>query len=448
MAWKDTLFDASFRGVPFDAQRTDDTIDRDTAEYAVPHVDGEDVEDLGLKAHTVSLSAIFFGDDYEVRMKALLGALAVKGPGELIHPVFGSMPSMQLLGAHVSHDADSVDACVIEMRFKRSTPANPFFVEQRPKQAADATEQRANIAQDAGNSMFKRATGLLTTMKAGLRRLNALRDVLSETLGPIKALVVGFRSAVLDYLSFPGAFVSDLIGLVSGIADFRSFDLGLVMSDWNDMRDQMKTIIKLPAASAAGQPLSIPGTQTARTAPGSSVDPGGPGVPGGSIDPTAPYAPARPGTVVADVADVQLVTAITAVVVATVTAGVASDVLANEVDQPTLTPEQVEQVANDTRELIQIAIDAVRAAVPVEQARPVIEPLKETALSVQELAIKVIDVLPPIISRTADMPSNLTLLAHRWYGDYRRSAELQRLNPQIRNPNFIQRGDIVRGFAQ
>ena len=115
MAWKDTLFDASFRGVPFDAQRTDDTIDRDTAEYAVPHVDGEDVEDLGLKAHTTSLTAIFFGDDYEVRMKALLAALAVKGPGELIHPVFGSMPSMQLIGAHVSHDADNVDACVIEM---------------------------------------------------------------------------------------------------------------------------------------------------------------------------------------------------------------------------------------------------------------------------------------------------------------------------------------------
>ncbi|KUY99304.1 hypothetical protein WS48_04580 [Burkholderia sp. RF7-non_BP1] len=66
----------------------------------------------------------------------------------------------------------------------------------------------------------------------------------------------------------------------------------------------------------------------------------------------------------------------------------------------------------------------------------------------QELAIKVIDVLPPIISRTVDAPSNLTLLAHLWYADYSRSAELLRLNPRIRNPNFIQRGDTVRGFAQ
>ncbi|HDR9101734.1 TPA: DNA circularization N-terminal domain-containing protein [Burkholderia vietnamiensis] len=436
MAWENTLFDASFRGVPFDVQRTDDTIDRDTAEYAVPHVDGEDVEDLGLKAHTVSIAAIFFGDDYEERMKALLAALAIKGPGELLHPVFGSMPSMQLIGAHVSHDADNVDACVIEMRFKRSTPANPFFVEQRPTQTADAAAQLATVAQDAGTSMFERAIGLLKTMKAGLRRLNALRDVLSETLGPIKALVVGFRGASVDYLSWPGAFASDLIGLVSGIADFRSFDPGLVMSDWNDMRDQMKTVVKLPAASAASQPLTIPGTQAARAA---SSEP---------VDPAAPYAPARPGTVASDSSDVQLVTAVTAVVVATVTAGVASDVLSNEADTPTLTPDQVEQIANDTRELIQTAIDAVRAAVPIEQARPVIEPLKETALTVQELAVKVIDILPPIVSRSVDAPSNLTLLAHLWYADYSRAAELLRLNPQIRNPNVIQRGDIVRGFAQ
>ncbi|KUY99786.1 hypothetical protein WS49_18315 [Burkholderia sp. RF7-non_BP4] len=66
----------------------------------------------------------------------------------------------------------------------------------------------------------------------------------------------------------------------------------------------------------------------------------------------------------------------------------------------------------------------------------------------QELAIKVIDVLPPIISRTVDAPSNMTLLAHLWYGNYLRSSELLRLNPQIRNPNFIQRGDTVSGFAQ
>ncbi|RRW87268.1 hypothetical protein EGJ54_25515, partial [Pandoraea apista] len=115
---------------------------------------------------------------------------------------------------------------------------------------------------------------------------------------------------------------------------------------------------------------------------------------------------------------------------------------------PALTPAEVQQIAGDTRELIQIAIEAVRAAVPLEQSQPVVERLKDTALAVQELALKVIDVLPPIVTRTVQAPVNLTLIAHLWYGDYRRSAELLRLNPQLRNPNFIERGEVLNGFAR
>lgn len=464
MAWKDTLLDASFRGVTFDVQRTADTIERDTAHYAVPHVDGEDIRDLGLKAHDVSLTAIVFGDDYEHRLRALLAALSVKGPGELIHPVFGSLPNMQFMGGHVTHDAENVDACQIEMRFKRATPSNPFFVERQAGQAADAAAHVANGAQQAGLSMFTKALDALKLAKAGLRRLNALRSLLSDTLGPIKALVAGFRSTALDYLTFPGAFASDLVGLISGMGDFRSFDRGLIMADWTDVRHQMHAIVKLPAAVASGQsaatsgptaiPLVHPNGRQVTTAADASRPMSNPQPPPqhGSVppvvDPAAPYAPKHAHTVAAVEGDVKLVTAIVATVVATVTASIAATLLAREADKPTLTPHQIEQIANETRVLIQIAIDAARAAVPIEHARPVIEPLKDVALAVQQLAVQVIDVLPPIMTRTVDAPSNLTLLAHRWYGDHTRSDELLRLNPQIRNPNFIARGEVLRGFAQ
>lgn len=440
MAWKDTLLDASFRGVPFDCQRTADSIEREVARYAYPHVDGEDIEDLGQKARDVTITAIFFGDDYETQMKRLLGALAQKGPGELIHPVFGSLPAMQFLGGNVSHDADNPDACLFEMRFAASTPGNPFFVEQAASQKADATAQLADTAQRAGTSMFAMALGALKQARAGLRRLNALRDMLTGTLGPIKALVTGFRGVALDYLNFPTAFASDLIGLVSGMADFRSFDAGIVMSDWNGLAEQMATIVKLPAASANGERLTIPGTPAV-------IAPAEPSA-GQPSDPAAPWSPPRAGLVAVDPADVQLATAFVKTIVATVTARVASDVLANEADTPTLRPELVEQIADDTRARIQEAIEAVRALLPLDDARPVIEPLKDVALSIQELAIKVIDTLPPIVERTVPAPSNLTLLAFRWYGDAARSAELLRLNPGVRNPNFIERGEVLRGFAQ
>lgn len=438
MAWKDDLLDASFRGVKFDCQKTDDTLDRDVVRYAYPNVDGEDIVDQGQKATETNITAVFFGDDYLSRVRTFLGAIAAKGPGELIHPVFGSMPGMQFLGGHVGHDADNPDACLIEMRFASSTPSNPFFVAQLPTQQADATAQLATVAQSSGTSMFSTAVAALAAAKAGLRRLNALRDVLSDTLGPIKNLVTGFQTTALDYLNFPAAFTGDLVGLVSGMTDFRSFDIGTIMSDWSGMTDQMSAIVKLPAAAASGQTITIPGdTVAGSVAQTSNV-----------TDPTKPYAPAPKSYVAADASDVALVTAIVKIVVATVVASVASDVLANEVDQPTLTPAQVEQIADDTRQTLQDAIDATRSTLTVDQARPVTEPLKDVALAIQQLAISVIDALPPLITRTVNAPANFTLIAFQWYGDYTRADELVRLNPSVRNPNFIQRGDILNAFAQ
>ncbi|WP_124076174.1 DNA circularization protein [Burkholderia gladioli] len=429
MAWKDTLQDASFRGVVFDVMRTDDPIERDVARYAYPHVDGEDIVDLGQKARETTLVAIFFGDDYEERLKAFLNAISQTGPGELVHPVFGSMPNMQFLGGHVSHAAENPDACEVELRFAASTPGNQFFTGQVATQRADAAAQVADTAQANGVSTFAGALEALKSAKVGLRRLNALRDLMSDTLGPIKNLVTGFQSTVLDYIDFPRAFASDLIGLVSGVADFRSFDAGLVMSDWSGLLGQADSIVKLPGTVAAGSTATIPGTAT-------SV--------GAAPSPEAATSRASQ----ADPADVAVVSALVSAVVATTLASVASAVLANEISEPTLTPDDIESVASDVRDRLQLAIDDARGTVELFDYRDTVEALKDTALAIQVLAINVIDQLPPIVTRTVDAPCNLTLLAFRWYGDYARSSELMRLNPSIRNPNVINRGEVLRGYAR
>ncbi|MCO8326803.1 DNA circularization protein [Burkholderia cenocepacia] len=428
MAWKDTLQDASFRGVVFDVQRTDDPIEREVARYAYPYVDGEDIVDMGQKARETSLTAIFFGDDYEERLKTFLNAISQPGPGELVHPVFGSMPSMQFLGGHVSHTAENVDACQVELRFAKANPGNPFFTGEVATQRADATAQVAQTAQDNSVSAFATAMDALKSSKAGLRRLNALRDLMSDTLGPIRSLVTGFRSTVLDYVDFPRAFASDLIGLVSGVTDFRAFDAGLVMSDWSGLSSQMDSIVKLPASASSGETVTIPGTPASASSSSSIA--------------------AASRSRDADPVDVAMVSTLVSAVVATTMAGIASDVLANELDKPTLTPDDIESISNDTRTRLQTAIDDTRETLPLVEYRPVVEPMKDTALAVQELAVDVIDQLPPIVSRTIDSPSNLTLISFRWYGDYSRSAELMRLNPGIRNPNFVNRGDVLRGYAR
>ncbi|HGD9019465.1 TPA: multidrug DMT transporter permease, partial [Escherichia coli] len=44
--------------------------------------------------------------------------------------------------------------------------------------------------------------------------------------------------------------------------------------------------------------------------------------------------------------------------------------------------------------------------------------------------------------------SCLLLLAWQWYGDYSRAAELQRLNPQLRDPNNITAGVVINAYAK
>ncbi|MDX7324720.1 multidrug DMT transporter permease, partial [Providencia rettgeri] len=78
----------------------------------------------------------------------------------------------------------------------------------------------------------------------------------------------------------------------------------------------------------------------------------------------------------------------------------------------------------------------------------VVSSLKEVALGVQTLGLRVIEKRPPLTRKTLTAPANFHLLAHTWYGDYRRATELHRLNPQVRNPNYLQVGDIINAYAR
>jgi len=55
---------------------------------------------------------------------------------------------------------------------------------------------------------------------------------------------------------------------------------------------------------------------------------------------------------------------------------------------------------------------------------------------------------PPLVTHNAPSLCNLRLFAHWLYGDHTRAAELMRLNPGLRNPNFIAQGQALHGFAR
>lgn len=417
MAWQDNLLDASFRGVTFDCLRTQDSAQRDTASHEYPYLDGADVEDLGRKARRITMSAVFWGDDYETRLQAFLKVLDQAGPGELIHPVFGSIQHAQLLDYQVGHDADNPDYCTVELNFVESTPGNPFFVQQLPAQQAEAVKQHTDAARSNGIEAFATALDQLKGAQGNLSRLNALREVLTGTLGAIRSQVQGVIGTSLDLIDYPRAFAADVVGLLDGMADLRGFDVGVIQSDWQSLTGQLDEVVKLPDGMASGSGAGTSSSGTGKPIPAKDED-------------------------------VTKVTSLLQLTVAVQLADSASQILAAEAEEPTLSPRQIEQIADDVRQALQAAIEAHRQQFAIEDAHPVTEALKDTALAVQEAAVAVIVLRPPLVTRTVDAPGNLHLVAFRWYGDYTRAAELARLNPQLTNPNTLQAGDVLNAYAQ
>ncbi|WP_375591712.1 DNA circularization protein [Chitiniphilus eburneus] len=435
MAWADNLQDASWRGVSFDAVATQDATQRDLAIHQYPYVPGADIEDLGRRERRVSLRARLWGPDYDTRLQTLIAALDEPGPGELVHPVFGTMPQMVVQDYQIGHDADEPDACTIDLVLLEAATEQPFFTGQLAVQAAQQVADAAQVASAAATETFVVEAADTPLWGGLLGRAAAYRALLSGLLGQLRTRLRGALAGALAVLDTPRAWVAEVVGLLTGLVDLRSWDAATLRSDWSSLVADLDDVVRLPAAVAAGNTDS----GTAGGGMGGGAGPGT-GTGTGTGQGGAPIAVAA-----ADLASVVALVQVTAV---TTLADAAARVLAAEADTPTLPPQQVERIANDVRERVQQAIDTQRTHYPVEAARPVTEALRELASAVQRAAQAVIDARPPLTRRVVPIPGNLHLLAHHWYGDYTRAAELARLNPHLTNPNHLQPGDTLNAYAQ
>lgn len=104
---------------------------------------------------------------------------------------------------------------------------------------------------------------------------------------------------------------------------------------------------------------------------------------------------------------------------------------------PALTPGEIEGLAGNVRARLDDALHYTAAALPQGSVHPVCEHLRTAARAMQQLAEAALNARPPLAIRTAGLACNFHLLAHRLYGDFTRADELRRINPQVRNPNFI-----------
>ncbi|MCX8962132.1 multidrug DMT transporter permease [Erwinia psidii] len=436
MSWEKYLLDASFRGVALDVLKTRDAVSRDVAQYEYLFVDGGDVEDLGRKPRNVTLTAVVWGDEYESQLQALIAALDTDGSGELIHPVFGSMPEMLCTQYAVDHDAETPDFASVEMSFLESATEVPFFTQQYPVSFADALFNQAQTVMDYAQALLENALSPFRTARRYVTKVQYLNNVATGMFDVLRGELSSFSASATNFVNMPAAFVSDLNTALTLTAEKALSTLAsvgaagvtasIVMAGWGENLQQQAGVAALPESLASGNVTS------------SFTMPDG-------ISPT----------------HIAELTIQTGVQVALRLAQDAADMLSDEDVTVVLSPDNIEIIAGDVRSQVQAVIDSLRtqyeeatqesssAQTPVGVSwLPVVNALRDTAMQIQTLAAAVISQRPPLVRRQIMATTGIHLLAHLWYADATRASELLRLNPLLRNPNNLRKGDVVYAYAR
>lgn len=442
MSWEETLLDASYRGVPFDVVDDKLQAQRSLAQHGTPYQDGDDVEDMGRGARVFALRAVLFGVNYEIALQHLLAALDMIGPGELVHPIYGSV-TVVASAWEVSHNAERPDFAEVSLHFLEKRPDEPFF-------------QRQFIYVDEG--------------KTDIEDQYTWQDRLFDLLAKVDSLVAevqgwiggGWTGMLEKALGLPGIGLrlqqlrSQIMGVVSGLVDMFK---GNPLSAFDPLVDlartptEIRSVIQGGTPSTArgllsrnGVPASIPGNASL-TADASRA---GTALLAAARQGSEPSVATLPDSMPSDPVEASSLALVVVVIteLALSHAQAAAVVIEAEAETQTLSPGDLEGLVNLTRSLIQSAILLHRRLYDVETALPIIERLRNIAALIQARARAVILQSPPLTERRVESPASLRLLAHRWYGDHARAAELLRLNPGLRSPHNIETGEVLRAYAE
>jgi prophage DNA circulation protein len=483
MTWADNLLPASFRAIEFDILSTEDEARRALARHSYPYTDGADVEDMGLEERKLSVKAIFYGDDYEERLQAFVAALDQRGAGDLVHPVFGAMDSMQVNTYRVSHDEDKPDQCQVSVEFEQSVTAAPFFARALASQAADSIDDAADSVEDASAAALTAECGKVNGLSAAgamdaLSRVGAMREQAVTFLLTLNNQVHGVLTSITDPIANVMGFISDVTALTQALVDDVPKQMEYLRNLASGTRNAVDRLLPVGSTSSVSALASyksngVPSVANAafgridqllataslqpvvasqNNAPGSysawvaaAAGTGAAGVQGAAA--SIPASSIYPVSAAQSLADTQVLLVHIGVTRAVLKARVAAMVMASEAVTPLSTPHQVEQLVTVVRAGINDAITQTRTRYGVEQARAITEPLKSLALTVQESGRATINARPPMIVRSVESPAPLRLLAHLWYGSHTRALELQRLN-NLRRPNAINAGDKINAYAK
>ncbi|QNT58542.1 DNA circularization protein [Neisseria musculi] len=439
-AWHTVLQDASYKGVGFDIESVDESNGKALAEHARAFVQGVDLEDMGTTGRQVQIRAVFWGKGYAGRLKKLLDALEEPGAGVLVHPVWGRMQNMIAASWSYRHEADNVDYAAVDITFREAAEAQEIFVFEN----SFLVEMEALIAEI--DAYKEAAFGFIDTLLA----VDAgVSDLWGSALG-IWSAGAGVFGAVRRLFDF-----NEVGWPWSGSYSADTFRQSLG-ANLGTMADMVSDGLKNEAALSANIDTAQGGLAARQL-----FD---------EVSAKAAECAALGGDLLSGkggVTQLQKITAnqmrpIDAALRASVCLGlvaVAVDLV--ETRGGEMSAAELMHVNRQIRARIQAEIDLMRAIQAdataagslsadalYSSAHTAGEALRRLAARFNRLIVAEINQKPPLVVRIAQFDCTVHQLAHEFYGDLGRADELVKLNPHIKHPAFIARGELVNSYAK
>jgi prophage DNA circulation protein len=143
MSWRDQMGPATFRGVPFFVDTAERSGGRRTVKHEYPNRDEPFIEDMGRRAGSYPVEGYVLGADYLAARNALIAALETEGPGELVHPYYGTLRVIcSTFRVREAAGEGGVARLSIEFEQTTATPIQPTAVSRRGPAGDQFSERR------------------------------------------------------------------------------------------------------------------------------------------------------------------------------------------------------------------------------------------------------------------------------------------------------------------
>lgn len=235
-SWKDRLRPASFRGIAFFIDSSQYTGGRRVAFHEFPDRDNPFPEDLGKVGQTFRVEGHILGDTYFDTKQQLLEAANKEGPGELVHPYYGTL--LVQCGAF-SIDEDNREGRIAKIsfqfyeagdnRYPKEVDDKQFVLEEKNLSALDKSkaefDRRFSIAKLPG---FAVDTARKSVADAATAFENATKGVQTQAkeIADLAFAIRNLRAETNDLLQSPANLSQRLLDSFSLLEDACSVPRG------------------------------------------------------------------------------------------------------------------------------------------------------------------------------------------------------------------------------